>query len=79
MELQTDTDDAARVMLTVNSTMCEMYNLTCTYGTTSGRATLSITGNHTIATYQNVIVIAKELIASYSIFSGFVGVAAGTI
>jgi len=55
VELQTDTADAAYVMLTVDSTMCEKYGLNCTNGT----AALSIIGNHTIATYQKVIIVTK--------------------
>lgn len=58
MELLTDTDDAASVVLIVNRTMCEEYNVTCSNGTSvDGRPALSITGNHTIDTYQEVIVI----------------------
>lgn len=54
VELQTVTDDATSVTLTVNKTVCHEYKLNCTYGIVSGRATLNITGNQSIATYQKV-------------------------
>jgi len=57
VELQTVTDDAAYVTLTINETICDEYNLTCTNGTVSGRAALNITGNQPIDTYRKVIVV----------------------